>query len=103
MCVWQSQAPAGTSNFTGVDGCDGLANAAGMRITAAAAIVPTNTSRRVNIDNLLPVVNAVAYERTQLSSFAMAGDPLKMSSRGATGRTPTTLWLGMGGDPVAHE
>src|ERR1700687_5588743 len=38
MCVWQSQAPAGTSKFTGVDGCDAVARAVRLRMVAPAAI-----------------------------------------------------------------
>src|ERR1700676_4971331 len=32
MCVWQSQAPTGTSKFTGVDGCDAVARAVRLRM-----------------------------------------------------------------------
>src|SRR5690349_15156579 len=37
MCVWQSQASAGTSKFTAVAGCDALARASrGASVVAAA-------------------------------------------------------------------
>jgi hypothetical protein len=49
MCVWQSHAPGGTSKFTGVCGCDALADAdAPGRTNAAvaAAAIPISSSRR---------------------------------------------------------
>src|SRR3954466_14917028 len=47
MCVWQSQAFAGTSKFTGVLGWDGFANTdPGIAAVAAVAI---RTSRRVGM------------------------------------------------------
>src|SRR5712692_6387638 len=49
MCVWQSQAPAGTSKFTGVAGCEALARLGRARMTAPATIAPTRTSRRVSM------------------------------------------------------
>src|SRR5688572_18203434 len=49
MCVWQSHAPAGTSNFTGVAGCEATARTGvGRRpnTAAAAAAAPARTLRR---------------------------------------------------------
>src|SRR3954468_21001060 len=47
ICVWQSQAPAGTSKFTGVDGCDAFANEKRVCSKAPAAAVPSTKSRLV--------------------------------------------------------
>src|SRR5580765_6915598 len=49
MCVWQSQAPAGTSKFTGVPGWAALAKLVRMWVMAPAAMAPNNISRRVGI------------------------------------------------------
>src|SRR5437773_8408985 len=49
MWVWQSQAPAGTSKFTGVAGWEALAKPVRRCIVAPAAIAPIKTSRRVSI------------------------------------------------------
>src|SRR5438045_5293569 len=43
MCVWQSHAPAGTSKFTGVAGCEALASA--KRGASAAAVAAMSSSR----------------------------------------------------------
>src|SRR5580765_3588689 len=47
MCVWQSQAPAGTSNRTAVAGCDAAARRLVIRRAsrAAPAAAPTSRSR----------------------------------------------------------
>ncbi len=49
MCVWQSQAPAGTSKFTGVAGWAALARPALARISNPPAIVPATNLRLVSI------------------------------------------------------
>src|SRR6266545_1953731 len=49
MWVWQSQAPAGTSKFTGVAGWEALAKPVRMCMAAPAAIAPIRTSRRVSM------------------------------------------------------
>src|SRR5438309_267339 len=49
MWVWESQAPGGTSKFTGVAGCEALAKPVRMCIVAPAAIAPIRSSRRVSI------------------------------------------------------
>src|SRR6195256_4922695 len=49
MWVWQAQAPAGTSKFTGVAGCEALARPVRMCIVAPAAIAPIRSSRRVSM------------------------------------------------------
>src|SRR5262245_57665183 len=54
MCVWQSQAPDGTSKFTCVAGCDALANAS--REANAAAMAPTRISRLLGMAPPLELV-----------------------------------------------
>src|SRR5712691_12430633 len=49
MWVWQSQAPAGTSKFTGVAGCEALAKPVRTCMVAPAAIAPIRSSRRVSM------------------------------------------------------
>src|SRR6266496_2929048 len=49
MWVWQSQAPAGTSKFTGVAGWEALAKPVRRCMVAPAAIAPSRTSRRVSM------------------------------------------------------
>src|SRR6266705_5212474 len=53
MWVWQSQAPAGTSKFTGVAGCEALAKPVRRCMVAPAAIAPIRTSRRVSMGSSL--------------------------------------------------
>src|SRR4051794_33365186 len=52
MWVWQSQAPAGTSKFTGVDGCDALARAFWRCMVIPTAMEASRTLRRLNIISL---------------------------------------------------
>src|SRR5213596_370747 len=49
MWVWQSQAPAGTSKFTGVAGWEALAKPVRRCMAAPAAMAPIRTSRRVSM------------------------------------------------------
>jgi hypothetical protein len=49
MWVWQSQAPAGTSKFTGVAGCTALAAAVLLFINTPAAMEASIILRRVSI------------------------------------------------------
>src|SRR4051812_42138712 len=49
MWVWQSQAPAGTSKFTGVGGCGGLAKAFRFFIAIPPAMGGKKKLRRVSI------------------------------------------------------
>src|SRR5690348_8923712 len=49
MWVWQSQAPAGTSNFTGVEGCAGIASALRFCTATPAAIEASRRSRLLSI------------------------------------------------------
>src|SRR6185369_327075 len=49
MWVWQSQAPAGTSKFTGVAGCEGFASAARFCMAIPAAIEASRRSRLLNM------------------------------------------------------
>src|SRR5216110_3067930 len=54
ICVWQSQAPAGTSKFTGVAGCAALAFA--KRGPRAAATAPSRISRLLGMTVLSELV-----------------------------------------------
>src|ERR1044071_8444258 len=47
MCVWQSQAPTGTSKLTWVAGCEALALPERCSINAAAAAPSTNSRRPI--------------------------------------------------------
>src|SRR5258708_26768516 len=49
MCVWQSQAPGGTSKPTGVAGWEALARPARARRSNPAASVPATNRRRVSM------------------------------------------------------
>src|SRR5262245_65618389 len=86
MCVWQSQAPAGTSKCTGVAGWDAVAWLVRGRRRAPVASAPTRMARRVSIGGLLvvgsvresygwctvhgqehhPALSALSYHRTVL-------------------------------------
>src|SRR5712671_3204573 len=83
MWVWQSHAPGGTSNRTGVRGCDAAARMLVVRRTAraAAAAARTSRSRRDNmsitsLENALrqPHVHAVIRLVDQLRDRDVAGD-----------------------------
>src|SRR5579864_1816456 len=64
MCVWQSQAPAGTSKFTVADGCEALAKLVRVRMEIPAAIAPSRTSRRVSMDSSrVPPFSPLGIER----------------------------------------
>jgi hypothetical protein len=52
MWVWQSQAPAGMSKFTGVDGCEAAAKAVRLCMAAPAAMVASIILRLVSIGRL---------------------------------------------------
>src|SRR5882762_6099389 len=52
MWVWQSQAPAGTSKFTAVDGCAALENASLLVMVTPAAMEASIILRRVSIGRL---------------------------------------------------
>ena len=49
ICVWQSQAPRGTSKLTGVAGCAALAKLAPARNSAPPAIDAAMNLRRVSM------------------------------------------------------
>jgi hypothetical protein len=53
MWVWQSQAPAGTSKLTGVDGCAALANALLAFMATPAATEASRIPRRVSMASSL--------------------------------------------------
>src|SRR5882762_3212216 len=55
MWVWQSQAPAGISKFTGVDGCAALARTVRLFMVTPAAIEASIILRRVSI-GVLPAI-----------------------------------------------
>src|SRR5260364_275324 len=62
MWVWQSHAPAGTSKFTGVDGCAALEDAWLPVMVTHAAMEASIISRRVSIGRL-PACSAVMRAR----------------------------------------
>src|ERR1039458_2076644 len=53
MWVWQSQAPAGTSKFTGVAGCDAFASAVRSGMATPAAMEASRRSRGLSMGRLL--------------------------------------------------
>ena len=59
MWVWQSQAPAGTSKFTAVDGCAALANALLVFMATPAATEASRIPRRVSMVSSLMFWEAV--------------------------------------------
>src|SRR5712692_6159993 len=62
MWVWQSQAPAGTSKFTGVAGWEALAKPVRMCMVAPAAIAPIRISRRVSMVSSLGGILSIVKE-----------------------------------------
>src|SRR6516165_177426 len=54
MWVWQSHAPAGTSKFTAVAGCEAFANADPARMANPIAATPSSKARRVGMAFSLP-------------------------------------------------
>ena len=81
MCVWQSQAPAGTAKVTGVAGWDAVARLVRGRRMRPVASAPTRSVRRVSMGCLLcmtSVVVAVGYQGVAghaLGSGAGQGTP----------------------------
>src|SRR5215831_4607882 len=71
MCVWQSQAPAGTSKFTGVAGWDALAWLVRACRIAPVASAPTRMARRVSMGCLLFVISI----EVSVSTRASPGSP----------------------------
>src|SRR6478736_2058780 len=61
MWVWLSQAPGGTSKFTGVDGCAAVAKTGLSGMVIPAAMEASRILRRVNI-GLLPCVFFAAFD-----------------------------------------
>src|SRR5437773_547372 len=72
MWVWQSQAPAGTSKFTGVAGCEALAKPVRRCMAAPAAIAPIRTSRRVSMGSSLFRIHRI-WDKRRLASPRRAG------------------------------
>src|SRR4030081_979350 len=75
MWVWQSQAPAGTSKFTCVAGCEALAKPVRRCMAAPAAIAPIRTSRRVSMEFSFGGILSVAcrFRYFSLNSNAALG------------------------------
>src|SRR5258707_10271544 len=85
MWVWQSQAPAGTSKFTGVTGCEALAKPVRTCMVAPAAIAPIRSSRRVSMGflpgGISPNPDYVPGESGSAPCVERTGE-LRYSSRG---------------------
>src|SRR4029453_19342061 len=92
MCVWQSQAPAGTSKCTGVAGWDAVAWLVRGRRRAPVASAPTRMARRVSIGSLLsglqnhnmrmgeivmPVGAPISVQAFRRDAHGMPGNPAK--------------------------
>jgi hypothetical protein len=65
MWVWQSQAPAGTSKFTGVDGCDAAARADLPGMVIPAAMEASRILRRVSMVFSLVRFCALIFEAAE--------------------------------------
>src|SRR5882672_3605148 len=78
MWVWQSQAPAGTSKFTGVAGCEALAKPVRRCMVAPAAIAPIRISRRVGMGfssgGILSVARRFRYLNPNAAFGQVPGD-----------------------------
>jgi hypothetical protein len=59
--VWQSQAPAGTSKFTGVDGWDALAETSRLCMVTPAAMEASRILRRVSMRRYLAGCTDAAF------------------------------------------
>src|SRR6266496_5967304 len=83
MWVWQSQAPAGTSKFTGVAGWEALAKPVRKCMVAPAAIAPIRTSRRVSMGfssgGILYVARRFRYSSPNAAFGQVAGDGSRRS------------------------
>src|SRR5439155_21857931 len=88
MCVWQSQAPVGTSKFTGVAGWDALAWLLRGRKRTPMASAPTRMARRVSMGYLLFVSSVLISVSTSASPWAPGAAAQGMSHRLARGRAP---------------
>src|SRR5437868_8690843 len=86
MCVWQSQAPAGTSKLTAVAGCEGLAMA--KRGASAAAVAANSTWRRFVMVLLELVAAHAAVDRNH-----GAGDVARARRSEKTGEVRDILGL----------
>src|SRR3989441_147317 len=103
MCVWQSQAPAGTSKFTGVAGWAAFARLVRVGRMAPAANAPIRISRRVRM-GVLPdgIARQATVPRTVAPEKSFEGlecSPCRLDawgrryaprSAGATSRRSTT-------------
>src|SRR5450631_2171976 len=72
MWVWQSQAPAGMSKLTGVEGWAAAASAVRLRMVTPAAIEATSILRLVNIVSLPGF--ALSVRAGRCSARSCAGD-----------------------------
>src|ERR1700738_4257231 len=76
MWVWQSQAPAGTSEFTAVDGCAAVARAVLLGMVTPAAIEASSIPRLVSIGSLLYSAALAALAR-----IMAAGSPAARAAK----------------------
>src|SRR5437773_9961520 len=84
MWVWQSQAPAGTSKFTRVAGCEALAKLVRRCTAAPAAIAPIRTSRRVSMGfsfgGILSVARRFRYLNPDAAFGQVTGDVARLQA-----------------------
>src|SRR5437870_13715585 len=88
MCVWQSQAPAGTSKLTGVAGWDAFARHVRGCTRAPVASAPTRRARRVSMGCLLFVISVWVAVSTSASPGALWAAAQAMAHRCARSRAP---------------
>src|SRR5262245_49944660 len=88
MWVWQSHAPAGTSKFTGVDGCAALEKALLLVMVTPAAMEASIISRRVSIGRLPACSAVMRVKRAPALSVAGGGGGYRRSERAERVRSP---------------
>src|SRR4030088_3263044 len=72
MWVWQSQAPAGTSKFTGVDGWAAVANTVRLGMVTPAAMEARRILRLVSIGSLLYSAAVASFARIMAAASPAA-------------------------------
>src|SRR5260370_40074642 len=82
MWVWQSQAPAGISKFTGVDGWAALARTVRLFMVTPAAIEASIILRRVSIGVLPAIALLIVCFRTGRDPVGLGGGVLPKTAPG---------------------
>src|SRR5579872_930656 len=84
MCVWQSQAPAGMSKFTGIAGCEAFAKPVRARSNSPAAVAFESRLRRVSMElGDSQQLGCVAVQNRFTVGIAQARRRQNMLDRGA--------------------